>query len=320
LKLKKLKFELENYLTTSFPHLTPSVISTILQLIVNRSGKEALQFPRLTDQMDYILRVEQVMFIGLKLGELENIINCPPPLQVSCDREEMKLVMDNFIAYILPAHKNKPTNWVLFHRDILNILKSENANDHNLIHALEVIEEIPLLQKQAIEDIQETFDMDPAAKSVEEVILCYPGIMAITVHRLAHLFYVKGYPIIARMLSEISHQNTGIDIHPGAQIGSHFFIDHGTGIVIGETAVIGDHVKMFQGVTLGTKKFSFDETGKVVRGEKRHPTIGNHVALYANATVLGGETSIADHVVIGSNAFVNKSVTIPGSVVLPRAR
>jgi len=152
-------------------------------------------------------------------------------------------------------------------------------------------------------DLQAIFDADPAARSRGEVLACYPGFFAIAVHRLAHELWLKGIPVLPRMFSEYVHGRTGIDIHPGAKIGSRFFIDHGTGIVVGETASIGNNVKIYQGVTLGALSVSKAETGR-----QRHPSIGNDVTIYANATILGGDTFVGDGCVIGGNVWITHSV------------
>ena len=156
-------------------------------------------------------------------------------------------------------------------------------------------------------DIRAAYQGDPAARSEEEVLLAYPGFEAVTVYRLAHPLFVMGVPLLPRMMTEYAHRRTGIDIHPGAAIGDHFFIDHGTGVVIGETCVIGSHVKLYQGVTLGARSFPEDENGNPIKGGKRHPDIGSHVIIYANATVLGGDTVIPDGSVIGGSAWITHS-------------
>jgi serine O-acetyltransferase len=155
------------------------------------------------------------------------------------------------------------------------------------------------------QDVSAAFDGDPAATTLDEIISSYPGIYAIMVYRLAHILYELEVPLIPRIMTEYAHNITGIDIHPGALIGHHFFIDHGTGIVIGETTVIGNHVKIYQGVTLGGLS---TRGGQALRGVKRHPTIEDHVTIYSGASILGGATIIGEGVVIGSNAFVTKSV------------
>ncbi|MCA9290901.1 MAG: hypothetical protein KDA25_07220, partial [Phycisphaerales bacterium] len=163
-------------------------------------------------------------------------------------------------------------------------------------------------------DVQAAYDGDPAARHTDETIFCYPGLRAITVHRLAHELDKLAVPLVPRIMSEHAHTLTGIDIHPGARIGRSFFIDHGTGVVIGETTVIGDHCTIYQGVTLGAKSLPKDETGRVRRGVKRHPTLEDHVTVYAAATILGGDTVIGAGSVINGGVFLTHSVP-PGHVV-----
>ena len=160
-------------------------------------------------------------------------------------------------------------------------------------------------------DIQAAFEGDPAARSSDEVLACYPGITAVTHHRLAHELYSLGVPLVARIIAEIAHSTTGIDIHPGAQIKGSFFIDHGTGVVIGETAVIGERVRLYQAVTLGAKRFPVDENGTLIKGTARHPIVEDDVVIYAGATILGRIT-IGKGSVIGGNVWVTRSVS-PGS-------
>ena len=171
--------------------------------------------------------------------------------------------------------------------------------------SLAFLQTIPAIRAVVQTDVQAAFDGDPAATSKDEIIFSYPGLFAITVYRLAHELQKLNVPMIPRMMTEYAHSITGIDIHPGATIGAYFFIDHGTGIVIGETTVIGEGVKIYQGVTLGGLS---TRGGQSLRGKKRHPTIENNVTIYANASILGGETVIGAGSVIGSNAFITKSV------------
>ena len=173
---------------------------------------------------------------------------------------------------------------------------------------------LPRLRELLATDVQAAYDGDPAAQGLDEIILCYPGLQAITVHRLAHELYGLDVPFIPRMMAEWSHNRTGIDIHPGATIGPSFFIDHGTGVVIGETTEIAAHVKLYQGVTLGALSFPKDDSGQLVRGQKRYPTIEEGVVIYANATVLGGETVIGARSVIGASVSLIQSVP-PNTVV-----
>ncbi len=176
------------------------------------------------------------------------------------------------------------------------------------------LEQLPELRHILALDVQAAYAGDPACQSLDEVIFCYPGLEAVTVYRLAHLLHDLKVPLIPRMMTEWAHRRTGIDIHPGAEIGRHFFIDHGTGVVIGETTEIGEHVKLYQGVTLGALSFPTDEEGNLVRGQKRHPTLEDRVVIYANATILGGETVIGHDAVIGSSIWVTHSVP-PHTVV-----
>ena len=174
--------------------------------------------------------------------------------------------------------------------------------------AFAFLETLPEMRRMLAADVQAAFDGDPAAKHLDEIIFCYPGLEAITVHRIAHELYRLQVPFIPRIMSEWSHSRTGIDIHPGAQIGPSFFIDHGTGVVIGETTLIEKHVKLYQGVTLGALSFPKDADGNIIRGAKRHPTIEEGVVIYANATVLGGETIVGKNSIIGSSCAITKSV------------
>ena len=168
--------------------------------------------------------------------------------------------------------------------------------------------QLPSLRKIIKTDVDAAYAGDPAARSVEEIILAYPCVLAISVQRLAHVLYHQRVPLLPRMLTEYGHERTGIDIHPGAQLGEYFFIDHGTGVVIGETATVGAHVKLYQGVTLGAKSFEVDDEGRPIKGVKRHPDIGDHVTIYAHATILGGDTRVGAHSIIGSNVWLMKSV------------
>jgi len=176
------------------------------------------------------------------------------------------------------------------------------------------LDELPTVAKKLVKDVRAAYEGDPAAQSVEEIMIAYPAYEAISIYRLAHILYLLKVPLIPRIMTEYAHQKTGIDIHPGATIGTHFFIDHGTGVVIGETCRIGDHVKIYQGVTLGAKSFELDENGNPIKGIKRHPDIGNHVVIYAGATVLGGNTVVGDNCVIGGNVWLVHSLK-PGEKI-----
>ena len=188
--------------------------------------------------------------------------------------------------------------------------KSLRSAAHSL--TLEFLESLPRLREVLQTDMEAAYDGDPAAKSKEEVLVSYPFVEAIAVQRLAHELYLKNIALIPRIMTEWAHSRTGMDLHPGAQIGSHFFVDHCTGTVVGETAIIGDHVKLYHGVTLGAKSTSAVEQ---LRGKKRHPTIEDRVTIYPGATILGGETVIGAGSTIGGNVFLMESVA-PNSIVL----
>ena len=185
---------------------------------------------------------------------------------------------------------------------VLDDQKTAEETADKLMHRLpEVLEYLNT-------DIQAAYEGDPAAISTDEVILTYPAFKAICIYRIAHELYVMRIPIMPRMMTEFAHAETGIDIHPGATIGKYFFIDHGTGVVIGETTTIGEHVKLYQHVTLGAKSFEANDDGTLVKGIKRHPDIGNHVVVYAGATILGGNTHIGDNCVIGGSVWLTHSL------------
>jgi serine O-acetyltransferase len=183
--------------------------------------------------------------------------------------------------------------------------------------ALKFIEEIPVLQETLSKDVRAAFEGDPASRHFDEIIFCYPGLFAVAVYRVAHWLHVNDVPLIPRIMTEYAHSRTGIDIHPGVVIGESFFIDHGTGVVIGETTVIGDRVRLYQGVTLGALSLSKDEC-PALRDKKRHPTIENDVIIYANTTILGGKTVIGARSTIGGNVWLTESVPPDTSVFLKK--
>lgn len=189
----------------------------------------------------------------------------------------------------LPAEQKHPQGWCRLTTDAL-------------------LSQLPELRCALYEDIQAAFHHDPAAASIEEVVFSYPGVLAITAHRIAHALHIAGVSMIPRILSEHAHTRTGIDIHPGAKIGRRFFIDHGTGVVIGATSVIGDDVKLYQGVTLGALSVGSDIPKDTLTPEKRHPTLENNVTVYAGATILGGDTVVGANSVIGGNVWLIRSV------------
>lgn len=188
-------------------------------------------------------------------------------------------------------------------------LRNGNGAHDNTAEANErvchFLRQLPDVRSLLKTDVQAAFDGDPAAMSFEEIILAYPGLEAIAIQRMAHRLYLDDIPLLPRMMTEWAHGRTGIDIHPGAKIGPYFFIDHGTGVVIGETCEIGERVKLYQGVGLVAKSLA---AGQALKGKKRHPTIGNDVTIYAGATIVGGDTIVGDHSTIGANVFLMQSV------------
>lgn len=200
-------------------------------------------------------------------------------------------------------HLNKQVALALQYKD--PTLTEEERKEQSQQIAIAFFKKIPAVRAVLETDVLATFDGDPAAKFKEEIIMSYPGLFTITVNRLAHELFLLEVPLIPRIMTEYAHNLTGIDIHPGATIGNYFFIDHGTGIVVGETAIIGEHVKIYQGVTIGALS---TKGGQKLRNVKRHPTIEDYVTIYAGASILGGETVIGKNSVIGSNVFITASV------------
>ena len=245
---------------------------------------------------------------------------CPPP-----DRREVVRVIKALQALLFPLcfQRENPrmSDEALLEsaaRDLRGQLEAalryrqEEADPDVLCDRF--VARLPEIKRLLLLDVQALYEGDPAAVSPEEVMICYPGFYAISIYRMAHELYVLGVPLLPRVMTEFAHEKTGIDIHPGATIGEYFFIDHGTGIVIGETTTIGHHVKLYQGVTLGARSFALDENGNPVKKIKRHPDIGDDVVIYANATILGGDTVIGSHSVIGGNTWITASIP-PHSVV-----
>ena len=230
-------------------------------------------------------------------------------------RDKMEEFVDSTIKLLYPAMCNKSANNEAELSEKFSYLKNEleliinciNDELHENSNSSEIIDEFfkSLINLESMMNVDAEFILqgDPAAKSLNEVVICYPGFYAIAVYRIARFFYKKNIPIFPRILTEYAHRRTGIDIHPGASIKSPFFIDHGTGVVIGETAVIGEKVKIYQGVTLGSTSVSKD-----LANTKRHPSIGANCIIYSNATILGGDTIIGENCVIGGNVWITKSI------------
>jgi serine O-acetyltransferase len=183
---------------------------------------------------------------------------------------------------------------------------------------IHLLTQLPKIRETLKTDVKAAFEGDPAAKSYEEIVVSYPCIVAIAIYRIAHELYLKEVPLIPRIMSECAHTRTGIDIHPGARIGNSFFIDHGTGVVIGETSIIGNNVKIYQGTTLGALSFPKDERGRIIKGGKRHPTIEDNVTIYAEATILG-DITIGKGAIVGGNVWIKESVPPEVTVITPNA-
>ncbi len=250
-------------------------------------------------------------------------------------------ILEDLLTVIFPGYMGKqeitPSNIKYFLGSTLNSIHSRLVEevDKSLKYVCRIIEKCPedicrrrtqIVVKELLEkipeirvhlrgDMQAAYNGDPAAKSIDDILLSYPCVLAIATYRIAHELHMLGVPLVPRIMSEHAHSKTGIDIHPGAKIGKNFFIDHGTGVVIGETTEIGDDVKIYQGVTLGAMSFPKDEKGRIIKGTKRHPTVGNKVVIYSGATILGGDTIIGDGAIIGGNAWITASIP-PGTQVI----
>lgn len=218
-------------------------------------------------------------------------------------KNEINSLLNDLQDYLFPnmfSNKNIRKEDIIF-----GLCKMFNTLNFKDLKASQYVESLSEIKKLLLEDIDATFEGDPAAKSKEEIIVSYPGVYAIMVYRLAHELYLHKVPLLPRLMTEIAHSKTGIDIHPGAKIGKRFFIDHGTGVVIGETTLIGNNVRIYQGVTLGALSL---QNAHELKNIKRHPTIKDNVIIYANASILGGETIIGNNVIIGGNVFITSSI------------
>ena len=220
-----------------------------------------------------------------------------------------------FPSHVNPDGKTIRENLALAVENLTLATKTLAPDLHEAEYISQLLAKLPEIRQTLWTDIIAAYRGDPAARSPDEIILAYPAFTAISAYRIAHRLYVMNLPLIPRIITEYAHRLTGIDIHPGATIGEYFFIDHGTGVVIGETSTIGDHVKIYQNVTIGAKSFDVAPDGSLVKGIKRHPDIGNNVVIYAGATILGGDTKIGDYCVIGGNVWLTHSVKA-GEVVI----
>ncbi|MEI8209989.1 MAG: serine O-acetyltransferase EpsC [Methylococcales bacterium] len=270
----------------------------------------------------------------LRVQALENRSRRDKPPKLP-SRKELQVILDGLCGVLFPNRLGLPDlndegiDYFVGHtlESLLRMLYKQISRELQFVSGLQGFNEavheqaitiarqfaaqLPIVRKLLDTDIQAAFEGDPAARSPDEVLVCYPGIIAIIHHRLAHILYGLGVPLVARIISELAHSATGIDIHPGAQIGESFFVDHGTGVVIGETAVIGKHVRVYQAVTLGAKRFEKDSAGLLVKGTERHPIVEDDVVIYAGATILGRIT-IGKGSTIGGNVWLTHTVP-PGS-------
>ena len=266
-----------------------SVVDSILRDYGNGRDIDKLDLKRHPDReavIDMIGKLLRIVYPGYARDKSYRIYNA---------KHNLSMLIEDVIYNL-----NKQISLVL-----QSSMEEEEARERAQEISLAFFDRIPQVRSIVQTDVEAAYEGDPAATSTDEIIFCYPGLFAITVYRLAHVLYELKVPLIPRIMSEHAHSVTGIDVHPGAAIGRNFFIDHGTGIVIGETTVIGNNVKIYQGVTLGGLS---TRGGQSLRGAKRHPTIEDNVTIYANASILGGETVIGRDSVIGANAFITHSV------------
>ena len=261
------------------------------------STKAGKNMPERKEIIDALKELRLVMFPGY-FGE-QDATRCLPKYFVG---DRLLTIYHMFFEQIACAFAYEESE--VHASEITGIPDEDNQRKTERVCS-EFFEQLPRIQKLLLKDVQAGYDGDPAAQSKEEVIFSYPGLFAIFVYRIAHELYIRQVPFIPRIMTEYAHAKTGIDINSGAQIGESFFIDHGTGIVIGETTIIGDHVKLYQGVTLGGLS---TRGGQKLSGKKRHPTIENNVTIYAGATILGGETVIGENSVVGGNTFITGSI------------
>ena len=275
------------------------------------------------EEVDRIVKTIFDDFEGGKTIDEINLYNKP-------DRSEVHELVENLFRIIYPGyfrdrsykifnpktsfaviiedifyHLNKQVYLALDYRADADKLSDEERKNESYRICKSFFDKVPKIREYIETDLLATYDGDPAAKCFEEIILAYPGLYAITVYRIAHELYLEQVPVLPRLMTEYAHSKTGIDIHPGATIGKYFFIDHGTGIVVGETSLIGTNVKIYQGVTIGALS---TRGGQKLSGKKRHPTICDNVTIYAGASILGGDTVIGENTVIGGNAFITRSI------------
>lgn len=267
---------------------------------VNPDNDES--FPRRDEVIDVTEKLLELIFPGFDRA------SCGTPSTEALLRE----VYDKLVDQICRVMRSSDRTIVC---DCSNGCRCKDS-DRCSNAALTLLQTLPKLREIIKKDVAAGYAGDPAATSFDEIVLSYPGLKAITVQRLAHVLYEQKIPLLPRMMTEFVHAQTGIDIHPGAKLGEGIFIDHGTGVVIGETAVLGDNIRIYQGVTLGAGNFPKDACGMLIKGRKRHPTIGNNVTIYSGASVLG-DVTIGDNSVIGGNVWLTESLPAGTKITAP---
>lgn len=273
-------------------------------------ASDAAPLPTVNGVMSIVRDLQSLLFPGVHIADgvrfmpgVNGVRRQLQPIQTGLKREIAK-ALEHAVRAQVRIHNDRPQASVGAYKVVSATTLLTDA----------FLSRLPELQQTLACDVAAAFNGDPAAKTQEEIVLCYPGIEAITVYRIAHELLLLGVPYLPRIMTEWAHRETGIDIHPGAKIGGSFFIDHGTGVVIGETCEIGAQVTLYQGVTLGAWSFPRDDDGNLIRGTKRHPTLEDRVTVYSNATILGGTTVVGAGSLIGSSVSLNRSVP-PNTIV-----
>jgi len=281
------------------PHLDkiPAVVDAIVRSLDSKDSPDHVGFPMIPSQ-DTLLKIVELYLTIMMPGYFGN---------QNVDKANVQYYLGDAINRFYSLLRGQIRN-CFTHECREPRFDCHDCGARASEQTLTFLEKIPRLRMILAEDIDAAYAGDPAAKGLEEIIFSYPGVRVVTIYRFAHELHAQGIPIIPRMLTEFAHAQTGCDIHPAAAIGHPFFIDHCTGVVIGETTVIGRNVRLYQGVTLGGAHFATDDEGRLIRDTKRHPTIGDDCVIYANATILGGETTIGDGSIIGGNVWLTRSV------------
>ena len=310
------------HVKTEEPSSLDDVASEIVASLKFSEGKaHTAPIPEFESMVDLIYRLKAIVYPGFRSNESspEKVFD-----ELKSQLADLHQVLSREIAIAIARHHEACEDMKYSDCSDAGETKIEKSPDCIAAHSREIatqyISRLPRIRESLLTDVKAAYLGDPACKNLDEVILCYPGLNAITVYRLARQLHLLKVPFLPRMMTEWVHGKTGVDIHPGATIADHFFIDHGTGVVIGETCVIGENVKIYQGVTLGALSFPQDEMGQLVRDSKRHPTIEDNVVIYANATVLGGTTVVGRDSIIGSSVWLTHSVDPSTTVIMEKPK